>query len=90
MKRYITLLAINVAVFLLLQSGVIIIIFLSGLASSDAHLQGQWIVYGIFCLIHVIVFIAIPYFRRSSSGNELLIGAFIIILSWVIMGWYLN
>jgi hypothetical protein len=90
MKKYFVFLLVNVILFLALQLGVVLAAFLLGLASSDKYVREQWILYGFVCLLHVIIYAVIPYVRRLLSMGEFLFGALIIVLAWVITGWYMS
>jgi hypothetical protein len=90
MRKYIIFLFLNVVLFLMLQFGVVLTAFLLGLASSDKYVREQWILYWLFCLIHVTIFVAIPYIMRSLLVYKFLVGVLLIILSWVITAWYIS
>lgn len=90
MKKIIIFIFSNAILFLTLQCSVVLTAFLLGFASSDKYVRAQWVLYCIFCLLHVVIYVAIPYFKRSLSRYELLLGALIIILSWIITGWYIS
>jgi uncharacterized BrkB/YihY/UPF0761 family membrane protein len=90
MRKYITFFFSNIALFLTLQFGAVLTVFLLGLASGDKYVREQWILYCLFCSLHVILCFSIPYYRRLLSKHELLLGFLIIIFSWTIMGWYIS
>jgi hypothetical protein len=90
MKKYLIFLAANIVLFVALQAVFIFTGFSLGLASSDKYLREQWILYCVFCFLHLIIYAAAPYFRRLLSNAEFLLGILIIILSWVILGLYIS
>lgn len=90
MRKHIIFIFSNLVLFLMLQFAVVLTAFLLGLASSNKYEREQWMLYCFFCLLQVIICIVIPYFRKSLSKYEFLLGVLLVILSWIITGWYIS